>query len=602
MVNAAGQGPRYTEADFDMAHVDKQCDLVMKGGVTSGVVYPYAVLQLAQEYRLRSIGGTSAGAIAAAFAAAAEYGRQSGDKAAFVRLEERCLELPGILEGLFQPSRPFEPLMRALKRWSAVKGWTRPFKAVAPFWPSLAGGALVGVAAMLALGGLLGIWLDDLGWASALPGVLLGGLVGVAAGVSFKLLGLFLGELPRHNFGICSGMAAPGGPPVLTDWIHRSLQYLAFGDEAAYPPLTFGHLANVGPQADAGRSIVLKMMTTNLSMRRPHVLPEMGDDFWFEPSRWKRLMPADVMRYLDGASPHTGKPVAASDPKHPGMVRSPAPDDWPVVAAVRMSLSFPVLLEAVPMKTIDLAPVAAKVGLDDKAKLPPLEVKDVVFSDGGLTSNFPIHFFDAFLPTRPTFALSLDELPASEAEGAGLDRRVTMPQTAAGGSFSPIHAVASFPQFFSAISDSARGWQDQLLGELPGQRERIVRVRLKPDEGGLNLAMPIETSRALMAYGDRAGELMRTQFNFAEHKWRRTLVSYRALEKAVNAIGPMWPAYGDWFDSYAPKSYKRVTVGDRQAIGARFGRFAGLQPDFTPIPGQKKFPQPEGRLRIVPDV
>ena len=47
----------------------------MKGGITSGVVYPLAVCELATVYRLRSVGGSSAGAIAAAAAACAELGR-----------------------------------------------------------------------------------------------------------------------------------------------------------------------------------------------------------------------------------------------------------------------------------------------------------------------------------------------------------------------------------------------------------------------------------------------------------------------------------------------------------------------------------------------
>ncbi|HBZ8061679.1 TPA: hypothetical protein MM161_005362, partial [Klebsiella pneumoniae] len=34
---------------------DKYCDLVMKGGITSGIVYPNAVLALAREYRFKSI-------------------------------------------------------------------------------------------------------------------------------------------------------------------------------------------------------------------------------------------------------------------------------------------------------------------------------------------------------------------------------------------------------------------------------------------------------------------------------------------------------------------------------------------------------------------
>ena len=59
-----------------MTRAPRECDLIMRGGVTSGVVYPFAITEIAKSYRLRDIGGTSAGAIAAVFAAAAEYRRQ----------------------------------------------------------------------------------------------------------------------------------------------------------------------------------------------------------------------------------------------------------------------------------------------------------------------------------------------------------------------------------------------------------------------------------------------------------------------------------------------------------------------------------------------
>ncbi len=59
----------------DYAHATEPCDLVMKGGVTSGIVYPTAMCRLARTFRFRSIGGTSAGALAAALAAAAEHER-----------------------------------------------------------------------------------------------------------------------------------------------------------------------------------------------------------------------------------------------------------------------------------------------------------------------------------------------------------------------------------------------------------------------------------------------------------------------------------------------------------------------------------------------
>ena len=76
----------------DFLHPTDECDLVMKGGITSGIVYPPVVLKLAakdpnplsdphrpegRSYRFRNIGGTSAGAIAAAVTAAAEYGRET---------------------------------------------------------------------------------------------------------------------------------------------------------------------------------------------------------------------------------------------------------------------------------------------------------------------------------------------------------------------------------------------------------------------------------------------------------------------------------------------------------------------------------------------
>ena len=59
------------------------CDLVMKGGITSGVVYPAAMLGLSRRYRFRNIGGASAGAIAAVVGAACEYRRRGGEAQSF---------------------------------------------------------------------------------------------------------------------------------------------------------------------------------------------------------------------------------------------------------------------------------------------------------------------------------------------------------------------------------------------------------------------------------------------------------------------------------------------------------------------------------------
>src|SRR5437867_5030446 len=74
------------------------CDLVMKGGITSGIVYPAAVLELAKEYAFKSIGGTSAGAIAACAAAAAESGRRK--QLAFAAEQSKGQALPHELSGV----------------------------------------------------------------------------------------------------------------------------------------------------------------------------------------------------------------------------------------------------------------------------------------------------------------------------------------------------------------------------------------------------------------------------------------------------------------------------------------------------------------------
>jgi predicted acylesterase/phospholipase RssA len=61
---------------MDCDQTGRNSDLVMKGGITSGVVYPLAIYELSRSYRFQNIGGTSAGAIAAVVAASAEYGRE----------------------------------------------------------------------------------------------------------------------------------------------------------------------------------------------------------------------------------------------------------------------------------------------------------------------------------------------------------------------------------------------------------------------------------------------------------------------------------------------------------------------------------------------
>src|SRR5262245_37609848 len=111
MTGDQGGQPQTNDAELQV------CDLVMKGGITSGVVYPKLISTLSDKYRFKNIGGTSAGAIAAAGCAAAEYARQTGAddsarKCGFRRLKALPDELQkpigtplaSMLFNLFQPS------------------------------------------------------------------------------------------------------------------------------------------------------------------------------------------------------------------------------------------------------------------------------------------------------------------------------------------------------------------------------------------------------------------------------------------------------------------------------------------------------------------
>lgn len=94
-----------------MSAPEQSCDLVMKGGITSGVVYPKAVVKLSRRYRFRNIGGTSAGAIAAVVTAAAEYGR--ADRG-FEKIEALPQQLSATLTEKFQPRPEFRPVFNLM--------------------------------------------------------------------------------------------------------------------------------------------------------------------------------------------------------------------------------------------------------------------------------------------------------------------------------------------------------------------------------------------------------------------------------------------------------------------------------------------------------
>ncbi|MFA5923666.1 MAG: patatin-like phospholipase family protein [Methylococcaceae bacterium] len=504
--------------------VDRFCDLVMKGGITSGIVYPKAIIRLSHHYRFKNIGGTSAGAIAAAVTAAAEYQRRkNGSRLGFDVLEnlpkELQTQLPDTgrskLLSLFQPQpttrRLFSVLINSLNR----KGTFRRILAImtgflTAYWLA----TLLSVAVATAAGFL------GPGWITAV--LLLFFLLVVLIGVWVYLD--VTRNVVKNGFGLCTGMTEDAKYDALTPWLHKVIQEAA-GLKENDPSLTFGDLWKAPgfpttwlnlPSGTPIRSIDLQMFSTNLAHGRPYIFPfaipyakptrfRDRDRLFFNPEELKPYLPDDVLAWMQ----KHGKPYQLEesrkgrDPevqqaidKH--LLEIPDPGDFPVILAARMSLSFPFLFSAVPLWAINYdAPRGER------------EFHRCWFSDGGISSNFPIHLFDGLVPLWPTFGINLESkiegrdlvfLPKKYTEGYGERWNLFNEKD---------DYAARFGGFLSAIVSAMQNWNDNSLARMPGVRDRIARVRLNDNEGGLNLDMEQSIIESIVERGeDAAAELI----------------------------------------------------------------------------------------------
>jgi predicted acylesterase/phospholipase RssA len=533
----------------------RECDLIMKGGVTSGVVYPNAIAEIAESHRLRDIGGTSAGAIGAVFAAAAEYRRQTTPAgrdamAGFKEIRAVAKELGVVMQSLFQPSRPFRTV------FSIAMGFLDRSKSTGllpPFVPPL----------------LLGFWWQWLvalamGVATASTGVFAGtgwallatSLVGVMVFVvvALILVGLTLAklvatDLPRHDFGVCSGLRQgelETTPQGFTDWITDKVDIIAGNHGPSFAlgaPLTVGQLMDQGIRVAA--------MTTDLSSGRPYQLPLKARIHLFSRKEFLALFPK---RVVDALATDANKFETTTAGLPDDLHWLPVDRDFPVVLVARISLSLPGLIQAVPLYRFD---DGLRTGPDSKA-----EVRRCLFSDGGISSNFPIHFFDALLPTRPTFGISL----GSWEQARHGDERVELPKLWKQSSNLPIRPITGLLGFLFAILGAAKDWQDTLQSLLPGYAERIVEIRLDGKrEGGLNLNMGEDVIAALSDIGTQAGKTLVEEFDFDEHRFRRALSLLPEMEESLVGFAAAYDAppptakdstYAQVLTEYRPKSYK----------------------------------------------
>jgi hypothetical protein len=433
-----------------------------------------------------------------------------------------------------------------------------------------------------------------------------------------------------------------GERPGFTEWLSDQIDELA-GLPEADRPLTFGQLWAGDTKtsgAPTSRHIDLRMITTCLSEGRPYEMPWEARRFFFDPETWRTLFPKRVVDALEQAPPPV--PTEGDEAewrweeqvavKHdPPLRRLPDPTHLPVIVTTRMSLSFPLLISAVPLWVIDRRlPQSRETSRRFRESMrsgeaPPesgLRFTREWFTDGGFCSNFPVHLFDAALASRPTFAINLGRFPGDRQPDPDQRKNVEWARTNREGLLStvieiPQDGVAAVGAFASAAINTARNWQDGSHLDHPGFRDRIVRVLQTKAEGGMNLYMDTRTIDGLAARGRAAATAMIEQFNepryppsdptatgWDNHRW----VRYRALLSVLPG----------WLASYArgravldvdptdPPSYQLSTAGRNLAAqltevlddAARIAAEA----DPEAIAGLTGAPRPTGILRRIPRV
>ena len=556
----------------------RSCDIVMKGGITSGVVFPQAIFTLARRFRFKNIGGTSAGSIAAAAAAAAEYRRrETNDISGFRALEKLPADLAektgdgshSRLFNLFQPNARTRRVFTVIT--SMLGGSVSPSGLALNVMKTYERYAVVGALAGIALFVIAGLQLA--GGVSGLAGfgsvlialiALFVGVVGATIGAVTALAFDFIRELPKNNFGLCSGMpdspdSASGKPEPLTVWLCSYLDKVA-GLNRPEQPLTFGDLwghTESDPNVCA-RDINLEMMTTCLTHGRPYRLPFRSDEdlkeshqFYFREDEFRKLFPKHVVDWMienPRASSDDGDEDECDALTKLGYHTMPDPANLPIIVATRMSLSFPVLLSAIPLYAIDRSMFGGKA-------LP----EQCWFSDGGMCSNLPLHFFDSPLPRRPTFSIDLRDVPNGTPDESLSPRMPNRNNAAIRPSWNrfaseipraidqpaqPKSDGAAVGGFIYSMIQAMQNWNDSTLGKLPGYRDRIVSVPLTPEEGGLNLDMPEHLIIELSKRGGLAAEELMKHFEpknpeahdtmtWDNHRWIRLRSMLAALERMV---------------------------------------------------------------------
>jgi predicted acylesterase/phospholipase RssA len=366
------------------------------------------------------------------------------------------------------------------------------------------------------------------------------------------------------------------------------------------------------------------MLTTDLTtggpLRLPHGIGRVGRGYFFDPREMRRLFPQRVVRWLEEHPPP--EPDAAGERERwraevaafaeRGLAPMPAPADLPVVVATRMSLSFPFLLSAVPLHSIDRS-------LQEPAP------ERVWFSDGGITSNFPVHFFDTPLPVHPTFGINLRPFHVRYPKSAAECDNVFLPRDNRAGIlawWTRWHHERGFGRlagFGGAILNALQNWSDNAQLPVPGYRDRVVHVSHDDTEGGLNLDMPPAVLAALSERGRCAGEELAHAYttppdgerrtSWENHRWVRLRSSLGLVEELLDELERDWTA-GEYdallaahrdAPSYGMTDKQQGLAGERMEALMELAREWRRDVEADPNRSLRyRAPRPRPAFRIVP--
>jgi predicted acylesterase/phospholipase RssA len=420
----------------------------------------------------------------------------------------------------------------------------------------------------------------------------------------------FFALIHTSGMGMCTGMRVQGSPNAgLMEWLYEGTQKGA--GLSMDRPLTFNDLwlAPAGPSgsfADSHvRAIDLRMITTCLSHGRIYELPLTCDDgtvmfrltelapYFPEPvmahlrrvsktisfdsskilskkfadrrADLKRFEASDSRRLLDiecklqeQQKIFEAEFSAAEDPDlglHAPNLRLLPIGDLPILVAARMSMSCPVLFQNLPL-----------LGFNLDRNAEDMNLVRLWFSDGGIGSNFPIHFFDQAIPSWPTFGMKiLDEPPRLSPRGQTLNAYI--PYLHRDGAFdnliyprdtsgftvpAGITNIKTAIKYLFSIYASAKDGHDQSYLRMPDVRNRVILAYMNNRAGNmLNLKispeMIIELAEKIGSLGGKnaalaflgeqtAGESTDWVDMWKDHRWVRLHMLIHGLKDYVSGF------------------------------------------------------------------